>query len=288
MIVRLVDGTYELYRQFFGARSTHINAASIGVVRSTLDLLDEDCQHVGVATDHVIESFRNAIYPGYKTGDGMEPEILRQIEVIEFALDALGVCVWPSIELEADDALASAAVSAESDPGVKCVEIYSPDKDLAAMVRSPRVVQIDRRNNLRIGDDEVRAKFGVDPASIPDWLAMVGDTADGFPGIPGWGAKSAAVVLAEYKHVENIPRDSAEWTIKVRGAERLAQSLRDNQELLDVCKLLATLRIDPTVCPSTKTLLWRGPNADFADWCRQNDVPTLAERADKLYSMVSL
>jgi 5'-3' exonuclease len=235
----------------------------------------------------VIESFRNAIYDGYKTGEGMEPEIVRQIGVIEDALAALGVCVWPAIELEADDALASAAVSAAAHPNVRCVEIYSPDKDLAAMVNEPRIMQIDRRNNARIGNGEVRAKYGVDPTSIADWLALVGDSADGFPGLPGWGAKSAATVLAHYLHVENIPRDAGEWQVKVRGAERLAQSLRDGEELLSICKQLATLRIDPTVCPSVDLLRWRGPNADFAVWCEDNGVPTLAERADKLFSVLS-
>ena len=232
MKVHLVDGTYELFRHFFGA-PPHRNAAGQevaavrGVVGSVLQLLSEGATHVGVATDHVIESFRNDLWPGYKTGDGVDPDLWSQAWPLEEALVALGVVVWPMVELEADDALASAAAVAGDDGGVEQVIICTPDKDLGQCVRGTRVVQLDRRKDQLIDEGGVVAKFGVGPTSIPDYLALVGDSADGFPGLAGWGAKSAAAVLARWRHIEDIPGDPADWDVTVRGAAKLAATLQE-------------------------------------------------------------
>ena len=231
MKVHLVDGTYELFRHFFGA-PPHRNvagqevAAVRGVVGSVLQLLSEGATHVGVATDHVIESFRNDLWPGYKTGEGVDPDLWSQAWPLEEALVALGVVVWPMVDLEADDALASAAAVAADDDGVEQVIICTPDKDLGQCVRGTRVVQLDRRKDQLIDEGGVVAKFGVGPTSIPDYLALVGDSADGFPGLAGWGAKSAAAVLARWRHIEDIPGDPADWDVTVRGAAKLAATLR--------------------------------------------------------------
>ena len=228
--VHLVDGTYELFRHFF-AVPEHLDPEGIdvgavrGVVGSVLAMLEGGATHVGVATDHIIESFRNDLWPGYKTSQGMDPVLLQQFPLLEDALRALGVSVWPEVELEADDALASAAAVASADAEVDRVFICTPDKDLGQCVRDPVVVQLDRRTNKLIDEAAVRAKFGVPPASIPDWLALVGDSADGFPGLPGWGAKTAGAVLARYGSLREIPDDPTRWDVDVRGAAKLTATL---------------------------------------------------------------
>jgi 5'-3' exonuclease len=287
MKVHLVDGTYELFRHFFGA-PPHRNAAGNevaavrGVVASVLQLLSDGATHVGVATDHVIESFRNELWPGYKTGEGVDPDLWSQAWPLEAALIALGVVVWPMVELEADDALASAAVVADDDPAVEQVIICTPDKDLGQCVSGTRVVQLDRRKDLLIDADGVVEKFGVGPASIPDYLALVGDSADGFPGLAGWGAKSASSVLARWEHLELIPADPTGWEVSVRGAAKLATTLRENREHALLFKELATLRVERSLLGAAEDLRWRGPTADFAAVCDGLDASGMAARAEKL------
>jgi 5'-3' exonuclease len=287
MKVHLVDGTYELFRHFFGA-PPHRNAAGDevaavrGVVSSVLQLLGEGATHVGVATDHVIESFRNDLWPGYKTGAGVDPELWSQAWPLEEALAALGVVVWPMVELEADDALASGAVVADDDTDVEQVVICTPDKDLGQCVRGTRIVQLDRRKDVVIDEGGIVAKFGVGPASIPDYLALVGDSADGFPGLAGWGAKSAAAVLARWIHVEDIPPDPGDWEITVRGAAKLAATLQASQDDAVLFKELATLRIDRSLLGSVEDLRWRGPTGEFARICAALDAPGLERRAEAL------
>ena len=276
--VQLVDGTYELYRQFFGARSSHPHAATHGVLRSTLSLFERGSSHVGVATDHVIESFRNAMWAGYKTGEGIEPELFAQIHLIETALDLMGVQVWAMVELEADDALATAAHVAAQDSRVDQVVILTPDKDLGQCVTGNRVVQYDRRNDVTIDEAGVVAKFGVSPASIPDYLALVGDSADGFPGLLGWGAKSASTVLARYGHLEAIPRSAAELDVKIRGAEALISTLDSNFENALLFRQLATLRIDTSVVSSVDQIAWREPTSEFKAWCNDEGIAEFYER----------
>jgi 5'-3' exonuclease len=287
MKVHLVDGTYELFRHFFGAPPHRTAegqevAAVRGVVGSVLQLLAEGATHVGVATDHVIESFRNDLWPGYKTGEGVDPELWLQAWPLEAALGELGVLVWPMIDLEADDALASGAAVADDDPAVEQVIICTPDKDLGQCVRGSRVVQLDRRKDTLIDEAGVSAKFGVGPASIPDYLALVGDSADGFPGLAGWGAKSAATVLARWHHFEDIPPDAADWDVAVRGAAKLAATLRDGREEARLFKDLATLRVDRSLLGAVDDLRWRGPSAGFAALCESMDAPGIARRAEAL------
>ena len=229
--MHLVDGTYELFRQHFGAASRHADrhphAAAAGVVGSTLALVDDGATHVGVASDHVIESFRNDLWPGYKTSAGMDPEILEQIPVVERALESAGFTVWAMVEYEADDALGAAAEVAARDDRVEQVLIVTPDKDLGQCVRGERVVQFDRRKREIIDERAVEEKFGVGPASIPDYLGLVGDSADGFPGLPGWGAKSASAVLGRYGHLEDIPDAAGQWDVEgLRGAAKLSATLQ--------------------------------------------------------------
>jgi 5'-3' exonuclease len=287
MKVHLVDGTYELFRHFFGA-PPHRNAAGNevaavrGVVSSVLQLLGDGATHVGVATDHVIESFRNDLWPGYKTGDGVDPDLWSQAGPLEDALGALGVLVWPMVELEADDALASGAAVADDDPEVEQVIICTPDKDLGQCVRGNRIVQLDRRKDLLIDEGGVEAKFGVGPTSIPDFLALVGDSADGFPGLAGWGAKSAATVLARWSHIEEIPPDPGTWEVTVRSAAKLATTLQECREDALLFKDLATLRIDRSLLGSVGDLRWRGPTSDFAQVCADLDAPGLGRRAEAL------
>ncbi|MFZ0250176.1 MAG: 5'-3' exonuclease H3TH domain-containing protein [Acidimicrobiales bacterium] len=287
MKVHLVDGTYELFRHFFGAPPHRTAegqevAAVRGVVGSVLQLLGEGATHVGVATDHVIESFRNDLWPGYKTGEGVDPDLWSQAWPLEDALRALGVLVWPMVELEADDALASGAAVADDDPEVEQVIICTPDKDLGQCLRGNRVVQLDRRKDVLIDEGGVSAKFGVGPASIPDYLALVGDSADGFPGLAGWGAKSAATVLARWRHIEEIPADAGEWDVTVRGAAKLATTLQDGREEARLFKELATLRIDRSLLGAVDELRWRGPTGDFAALCAAMDAPGIARRAEAL------
>ena len=288
MDVHLVDGTYELFRQFFGQPPRAADdGAEIGAVRgvvlSIVSMLSDGATHLGVATDHVIESFRNDLWPGYKTGTGIDPVLRSQFQTLETALGALGVVVWPMVELEADDALASAASVAAEEPTVDRVIICTPDKDLAQCVVGERVVQLDRRSGAIAGEDGVWAKFGVAPRSIPDWLALVGDSADGFPGLAGWGRRSASVVLAHYGNFDNVPDDPARWDPEVRqsvrGATKLAERLANERGLAELFRELATLRRDPTLLDHVSSLEWRGPTGAFEAVCRHLRDPALAERA---------
>jgi len=245
-------------------------------------MLEAGATHLGVATDHVVESFRNALWPGYKTGEGMDPLLYAQFQPLEDALSALGVVVWPMVELEADDALAAAAALAAADTRVDQVVVCSPDKDLAQCVRGDRVVQLDRRTREQRNESAVRHKFGVPPASIPDWLALVGDSADGYPGLPGWGARSAATVLARYHHLERIPRLAAEWDVSVRGSSRLATTLTEQRERALLFRELATLRADAPIGAGVDALRWTGPRSDLAAWSERLGTPVLHERASRL------
>ncbi len=284
MNVFLIDGTYELFRHFYALPSaTDVDGREVGAVRgvvgSVLGMLEEDVTHLGVATDHVVESFRNALWPGYKTGEGIDPALLAQFPMLEEALEALGVCVWPMTDLEADDGLASAAVKARDDPRVEQVFICTPDKDLAQCVVARRVVQYDRRAGVLRDADGVVAKFGVPPASIPDYLALVGDTSDGFPGLRGWGAKSAAAVLGRYGHLEAIPDDASGWDVKVRGAARLATELAAHRDLAAQFRDLATLRTTADLFESVDALRWTGPRPAFFDVCARLNTPGFLKRA---------
>ena len=288
MIVHLVDGTYELYRQFYGQLGRHTdeheNSGVMGVLSSTLQLLQDGATHVCVATDHVIESFRNDLWPGYKTSEGMEPDILRQIPVLEDALRAMGVTVWAMEEFEADDALASAVRVACEDRRVHQVQLLTPDKDLGQCVSGRRVVQVDRRNDVLIDEAAVRTKFGIGPESIVDYLALVGDTADGFPGLPGWGAKSASTVLAKYGEIMSIPESHEQWLhdgVKVRGAEKLAITLRTQRADAELFRILATL-VDTVDVGVVDDWCWHGPTERFRKLTHDWGVPQLAERAESL------
>jgi 5'-3' exonuclease len=287
MKVHLVDGTYELFRHFFGA-PPHRNAegeevaAVRGVLNSVLQLIDDGASHLGVATDHVIESFRNDMWPGYKTGDGVDPDLRAQFWPLEDALSAMGVYVWAMVDLEADDALASGAAVAGDDDEVDQVVICTPDKDLGQCVRGKRIVQLDRRKNLLIDEAGVVAKFGVGPSSIPDYLALVGDSADGFPGLSGWGAKSASAVLARWAHIEDVPSDVRAWEVNVRGAPKLATTLRERFDDALLFKDLATLRVDRTLLPKVSALRWNGPTANFDAVCARLDADAVARRAHAL------
>ena len=283
MDVWLLDGTYELFRHFFAVpsrrdREGNEAGAVVGVLGSVLGLLGDGVTHLGVATDHEIESFRNSLWPGYKTGDGVDPVLLGQFLPLEQALAALGVRVWPMTELEADDALASAAARAAADPAVTRVVIASPDKDLAQCVGG-KVVQFDRRARAFRDAAAVEARFGVPPASIPDWLALTGDSADGFPGVPGWGAKSSAAVLARYGRLEAIPDDPAAWDVRVRGAARLAAALAGCREEAMLFRELATLRTDAAVSAAAE-LRWSGPAPGFAEAAVRLGAPALHARAE--------
>ncbi|HTK16767.1 MAG TPA: 5'-3' exonuclease H3TH domain-containing protein [Acidimicrobiia bacterium] len=287
MQVHLVDGTYELFRQFLAPRPGHRdkNGVEVGatraVVSSIIAMLEGGATHIGVATDHVIESFRNDLWADYKNGDGIDPELFGQFPLLEDALDAMGVTVWAMVDLEADDALASAARVAAVDPRVEHVIICTPDKDLGQCVGG-KVVQLDRRKEVFLDAEGVHAKFGVVPESIPDWLALVGDSADGFPGLPGFGAKSAAALLERYHHVEAIPDDGHEWDVPgLRSVDRLAATLAAGREVLARFKDLATLRTNADV-GAVDDWLWRGPTATFADWCERLDAPRLLVRAQAL------
>ncbi len=265
--LHLVDGTYELFRAHFGAppRQTpegwEIGAVE-GLLRSTINLLGQDeVTHVGAAFDSVIESFRNDMYEGYKTGEGTPPELYAQFPVAERAMEALGVAVWSMIEFEADDALAAAAVKFIDQ--VDQVVILSPDKDMTQLFGNPKVVGYDRRNQMLVDADGVREKFGVPPESIPDYLGLVGDTADGFPGLPGWGAKSSSTLLAEYGHIEHIPASESDWSVKVRGAAKLAATLRDQMDLALLFRDIATLRIEAPIPEAFDDVRWDGAHREL-------------------------
>ncbi len=287
MRVHLVDGTYELFRQYLAPRPGHRDAGGIevgatrAVVGSVLGMLESGATHIGVATDHIVESFRNDLWDDYKTGEGLDPELFAQFQMIEDALEAMGVAVWAMVELEADDALASAAHVAARDRRVEQVIICTPDKDLGQCVGG-KVVQLDRRKEVLLDADGVLDKFGVAPASIPDWLALVGDSADGFPGLPGFGAKSAAALLRRYEHLEAIPDDGRRWEVPgLRGADRLAATLVAGREVAALFKVLATLRTDAEV-GTVDDWRWTGPKKRFADWCERLDAPRLLVRAQAL------
>jgi 5'-3' exonuclease len=285
MQVHLLDGTYELFRHHFGVPS-HLDrdgvevAAVRGVLGTVLTMLEDGATHLGVATDHVIESFRNDMWPGYKTSAGIDPELLAQFPLLEDGLEALGVQVWAMVDQEADDALAAAAAVASADERVEQVLVCTPDKDLAQCVSDPRIAQLDRRHGKLLDEAAVREKFGVGPRSIPDWLALVGDSADGFPGLPGWGAKSAATVLARYEHIDDIPDDGASWDVTVRSAPKLAATLANHRAEAKLFLDLATLRIDTPV-GDVDQWRWRGPRPELAEWTERLGSPNLMSRAER-------
>lgn len=287
MIVHLVDGTYELFRFFF-AVPPHRNSegrevgAVRGVLGSMLQMLEEGATHVGVATDHVIESFRNELYAGYKTGEGIDPALHQQFELLEEVLVAAGFRVWPMVEYEADDGLGAAAVMASADERVDQVVICTPDKDLAQCVSGERIVQFDRRQKITRDREGVIAKFGVPPESIPDYLGLVGDTADGFPGLAGWGAKSTATVLARYGHIEAIPDVVDNWDVKVRGAKKLADTLARDREDAMLFRKIATIVCEIEGTGNVDDIEWRGPREDFEAACRSIDAATAIQRVKRL------
>ena len=271
MQIHLIDGTYELFRHFYAVPSARDGegrevGAVRGVVGSVLGMINRGATHVGVATDHVIESFRNGMWPEYKTGAGIDPDLLSQFGLLEETLQALGVIVWPMVEVEADDALAAAAAKAALDPRVERVLICTPDKDLAQCVSGTRVVQVNRRTNVERDEAGVFAKFGVAPASIPDYLALVGDTSDGYPGLTGWGAKSTAAVLAKFKHIEQIPADWRTWGVNCARPGALSITLEKDRALALLFRDLATLRTNIPVFESVDQLEWHGPKPAFQAW----------------------
>ena len=267
--IYLVDGTYELFRHFYALPSARDEdgrevAAVRGVLASVLGMIKGGATHIAVATDHVIESFRNGLWADYKTSEGIEPDLLAQFPLLEEVLSAAGVTVWPMVEFEADDALAAAAVAAARDERVERVIICTPDKDLAQCVQGTRIVQLNRRTRVTLDEAGVITKFGVSPGSIPDYLALVGDSADGYPGLPGWGAKSSAAVLAKFLHLESIPLDSHEWHVKAANASALADILARDRERALLFRTLATLRTDIALFEDVDQLHWQGPTEAFA------------------------
>jgi 5'-3' exonuclease len=274
--VYLVDGTYELFRHHYAlpsAKDEHGRevAAVRGVLASVLSMIRDGATHIAVATDHVIESFRNGLWPGYKTSAGVEPELLAQFPLLEEVLSAAGIVVWPMVEFEADDALAAAAIAAAADSRVERVIICTPDKDLAQCVRGARIVQLNRRTDVILDETGVVKKFGVTPASIPDYLALVGDAADGYPGLPGWGAKSSAAVLAKFIHLESIPRDCSEWRVNAANASALAGTLCREWDRAVLFRTLATLRTDIALFDDVDQLRWNGPTSAFDSLAAQLD-----------------
>jgi 5'-3' exonuclease len=283
MDVHLIDGTYELFRHFFAVPSAKDpNGQEIGAVRgvliSVLSMIERGATHLGVATDHVVESFRNDLYPGYKTSDGVAPELLSQFPILEEALQAMGVLVWPMVEFEADDGLASSAAKAALDDRVRQVFICTPDKDLSQCVVGTRVVQLDRRHDIVRDEAGVVAKFGVKPQSIPDYLAVVGDSADGFPGVAGWGPKAAASALSQYPHLEDIPKDWRNWHPSIRRARPLSESLFSAWNDALLFRTLATLRLDVPVLNTVDDLRWQGPSPSFEEHGRRMRAPDLLRR----------
>ena len=287
MKIHLVDGTYELFRHFYGAPSKKSPAgrevgATLGLLRSLLALLtNSGATHIACSFDHVIESFRNDLFTGYKTGAGVDPELLSQFSLAEEAVGALGVVVWPMVEFEADDAIASAAIRFQEEVKVDQVVICSPDKDLAQLVSGSRVVCWDRRRDILYDEDGVVEKYGVLPASIPDWLALVGDSADGYPGIPGWGAKSASTVLAKYEHLEAIPADPLQWGLPLGRALRLAEGLRIHQDEAFLFRRLATLRRDVPIEQRLSDLEWRGAHLQLKELCLELGDKALPDRISR-------
>lgn len=287
MKIHLIDGTYELFRNHFGAPPKKAPGgqeigATLGLLRSLVSLLARpEVTHVACAFDHVIESFRNALYPGYKTSAGIDPDLLAQFPLAEEAVAALGVVVWPMVEFEADDALATAAMKWKNDPAVEQIIIGSPDKDLTQLVSGNRIVCWDRRRDIVLDAPGVAAKFGVGPQSIPDWLALVGDAADGYPGIPGWGAKSASTVLARYEHLESIPNDPNQFGLGPGRAARLAESLAAHREEALLYRKLATLREDVPLAETLDDLEWQGARSRLKEMCEAWGVTDLPKRISR-------
>jgi 5'-3' exonuclease len=287
--IHLIDGTYELFRHYYAVPSAKDRdgrevGAARGVLASVLGMLKDGATHVAVATDHVIESFRNDLWPGYKTGVGIEPALASQFTLLEEALTAAGVVVWPMVEFEADDALAAGAVLAAHDERVERVIVCTPDKDLAQCVVGTRIVQLNRRTRVVCDEAGVIAKFGVRPESIPDYLALVGDAADGYPGLPGWGAKSTAAVLRKFGHIEAIPEDSGEWRVDISNSGGLARTLVEQRDLALLFRRLATLRTDIALFEDVEELRWKGPLPEFTAFGERFD-GAVTEKKSKLGSI---
>ncbi len=288
MRIHLIDGTYELFRHFFGAPS-HINnnGQEVGAVRavasSMLSMVNQGATHIGIATDHVITSFRNELYDGYKDGSDLDPVILGQFNLLEEVLDSLGFMIFPMVDFEADDGLGAAARKAILNPDVEQVIICTPDKDLGqCLTQDEKIIQYDRRKELRITYETVIEKFGVAPESIPDYLGLVGDTADGFPGIKGWGAKSSATLLAHYHHIENIPNDHTEWAMQVRSSQKLSETLNTDYELALLFKLIATIDYEAPTFETVNQLKWNGPKDNYENILKSIDGDRILQRLDKM------
>ncbi|GIR38229.1 MAG: 5'-3' exonuclease [Actinomycetota bacterium] len=288
MRIHLIDGTYELFRHFFGAPS-HINSKGqeVGAVRavasSMLSMVNQGATHIGIATDHVITSFRNELYDGYKDGSDLDPVILGQFNLLEEVLDSLGFMIFPMVDFEADDGLGAAARKAALNPDVEQVIICTPDKDLGqCLTQDEKIIQYDRRKELRITYETVIEKFGVTPESIPDYLGLVGDTADGFPGIKGWGAKSSATLLSHYHHIENIPNDHMEWAMQVRSSQKLSESLNTDYELALLFKLIATIDYEAPTFETVSELKWNGPKDNYENILKSIDGDRILQRLDKM------
>jgi 5'-3' exonuclease len=282
--VHLIDGTYELFRHYYALPSARDEkgreiAAVRGVLASVLGMIKQGATYVAVATDHVIESFRNELWPDYKTSEGVEPELLAQFPLLEEVLTAAGIVVWPMVELEADDALAAAAMAAAADNRVDRVIICTPDKDLAQCVSGSRIVQLNRRTRTILDQAAIVKKFGVSPQSIPDYLALVGDSADGYPGLPGWGAKSSAAVLAKFLHLESIPKDCREWRVNATNANALADTLCREWDRALLFRTLATLRTDIALFKDVEELRWTGPTNAFDELAAGLDAARIEKRA---------
>lgn len=290
MKIHLVDGTYELFRSFYGppprkSPDGREVGATIGLLRSMLALISEPgATHIACAFDHVIESFRNDLFPGYKTGEGINPDLHAQFSLAEEAVNALGIVVWPMVEFEADDAIATAAVSFKDEPSVDQVVICSPDKDLAQLVSGKHIVCWDRRRDIIYDEAGVVDKYGVAPASIPDWLALVGDSADGIPGIPAWGAKAASALLSKYQHIENIPEDISQWDMSAGRACRLAENLATHKEQANLYRQLATLRTDVPLVEGVDDLEWRGAHEALRKLCADLGASDLPDRVPRWIS----
>ena len=288
MRIHLIDGTYELFRHFFGAPS-HINSKGqeVGAVRavasSMLSMVNQGATHIGIATDHVITSFRNELYDGYKDGSDLDPVILGQFNLLEEVLDSLGFVIFPMVDFEADDGLGAAARKAALNPDVEQVIICTPDKDLGqCLTQDEKIIQYDRRKELRITYETVIEKFGVAPESIPDYLGLVGDTADGFPGIKGWGAKSSATLLSHYHHIENIPNDHMEWAMQVRSSQKLSETLNTDYELALLFKLIATIDYEAPTFEKVSELKWNGPKDNYENILKSIDGDRILQRLDKM------
>ena len=288
MRIHLIDGTYELFRHFFGAPS-HINSKGqeVGAVRavasSMLSMVNQGATHIGIATDHVITSFRNELYDGYKDGSDLDPVILGQFNLLEEVLDSLGFMIFPMVDFEADDGLGAAARKAALNPDVEQVIICTPDKDLGqCLTQDEKIIQYDRRKELRITYETVIEKFGVTPESIPDYLGLVGDTADGFPGIKGWGAKSSATLLSHYHHIENIPNDHMEWAMQVRSSQKLSETLNTDYELALLFKLIATIDYEAPTFETVSELKWNGPKDNYENILKSIDGDRILQRLDKM------